>query len=783
MFLTSALTVGQLTFILRAVIQILNYDGIFLIGYIVLASAPRIASLHTHDILNRVVGRETSGKTTRKWIFNAIRGRNGDPATSPRLILALTLLSVYGLPAALSDLGFLGLYACKTLRDFPDHPASVNSTEEALAMVKSALVNGTDPGSVKAYRCDSMDVIEIGDVNLGTDNTLRVSTSWHNSTFADPSIFTGINTTDSDMLLPVNIRHLNHSRSNVFDLNTYRQSFGDSLVLNATIRNGQVVEPHEGGLRVVFGVPSLQSGQSVNLEKAMAFEVEVGCMSLGIFASHILDASGNGLEYFSEKSDWRSYKGPDYMKDVLSRTVDDVRNVYSSIFNSSSKDGFRVINSTGFKLTEASRIDNFFLPDVGTTDGVDITRWIRGNCTEGLRKQLELDDTLGIRSGILIASDMCEPVTLTGMIAEDGDLVQVGSKMVCASASQINMVSGTISAAETGQVAVNITRLPSDLHVLHAEYFDAVVGPNGTQYNVLDPVLRYTLSDNPNGRTSHFIDNKDGRATVRRGTASAGSTLSRVGTTIINLGDLSFTDYDCLRALAVDSRGFNWSPSTAIRWFGQLGAAYVLNSLTYNGWVAASNSPVLVSDTAGPLGTCYRPPYAVSFIPLIVAAILVAAWILFLVITRALAGVRTVEDCYGGLKPYWGVVCPTVASQSALLAWENVPGPHLQLVSPGQVVNVGDASTAARHLTSPPQNAWKSLVSSILLCFSIIESEDVYTCSLVNTTSTKDIREKHVKDSRSGNQPLASEVRHTSTRGYHIWDNNTYSKAHVSNRR
>uniref|UniRef100_A0A0W0ETS8 Uncharacterized protein n=1 Tax=Moniliophthora roreri TaxID=221103 RepID=A0A0W0ETS8_MONRR len=710
MFLTSALTVGQLTFILRATIQILNYGGIFLIGYIVLASAPRVASLQTHDALNRIVGRETATKVTGKWILDVIRGRNGDPTKSPRLVLALTLLSVYGLLVSLSDLGFLGLYSCHASRTFNDRPASVNDTESAQAMIRAAMVNGTDPSSVKSYRCDSVNLVEIGDVSLGTNDTLHQCASWHNSSFADPSIFTGINTTDSDMLLPRYLRHHNHSRSAFVDLNSYRQGLGASLVSNTTIRNGQVVEPHDTGFRVVFGVPSLKPGQSVTLEKNMALEVDVGCMNLGIFASHDPDAMGQGIAYFSEKSDWREYAGPEHLRDALSKTVDEVRKYYTPIFNTSLKDGFRTINATDFKLSETPRVDNFILPDIGnTTDGGDATRWIRGNCTEMLSRQLGLDDSIAPQY-IKLGADTCDFVALTSMVAEDGDLLQLGSKMVCASSTQINMVSGTVSrAVETGEVTVNMSRLPSDLNQLRADYFDAVNGTNGTQYVPFSPILRYTLSDNSNGPTSHFIYSKGGTVSGGLGTASPGNILSGVGSAMMEIGDLQFTDYDCLKSFDVSDDGVViLAPSTAVRWYGQLGASYILNSLTYNGWVAASSPAVLVSDIAGPLGTCYRSPYAVSFIPLLVAAVLVACWILFLIITRALVGVRTVQDCYGGMKPYWGVVCPTVAAQDAILAWQSVPGPHLQLVSSGQVINVGDARTAATHLSSPPEMLGKA---------------------------------------------------------------------------
>ncbi|KAK7051062.1 hypothetical protein VNI00_005174 [Paramarasmius palmivorus] len=703
MFLTSALTVGQLTFILRAAIQILSYGGIFLLGFIVLGSAPRVASLQTHDVLNRIVGRETATKQTRKWIFNAIRGRNGDPVSSHRLTLALTLLSTYGLLVSLSDLGFLGLYACHKTETFESRPASVNSTERARAMINTALVNGTDPSTVKYYRCDSSEVVNVGFTN---DDTLSVCTSWHNSTFADPSVFTGFNTTDSEVLLPRYLRHFNDSgpRAGLFDFNTYRMGFGSTLITNATIRNGLVVEPHESGLKVLLGVPDLNPRQSVKLERAMTLEVEVGCMTVGIMSSHDPDAIGNGLDYFSEKDDWRAYAGPNNLREVLSKMADDVRSYYSPLFNSSLDDGYRTINSTGARFTESPRIDKFNLPDIGnSTDGRDIGDWIEGNCTESLRRQLQLDASM-ITSMDTGFSSTCKLVALSGMLAEEGDLVQVASKMVCASTTQINMVSGTVSTSEGGQVVVNMTRLPSDLNQLRADYFDTIVGPNGTDYQPFAPMLRYTLSDNPNGPTSHYIYNK--RPLVNSadmGTGSPGVILASIGTAMLDLSELSSsTAQSGLLSLSTPDNVVSLAPKTASEWFGQAGASLTLNSLVYNGWIAESSAVLLVTDTGGDAGICYTTPYAIGFVPLLIAAIFVALWMVTLLITGRAAGTKTLEGYYGGLKPYWGVVCPTTPAHDAILAWETVPGPHLQLVSPGQTFVIGTMNTAAGHLKSPP---------------------------------------------------------------------------------
>lgn len=214
MLITDALTIGQITFILRAAIQMLSYGGIFLISLIILGSAPRVASLKTHDIVNRIVGKSTVTTASIKWMFNYLRGRSGDPVMSNRLLVSVALLTSYGVFISLSDVGFLGLYTCSVAGpSIQDFPASVRTNDQAQSAVNAALVNGTDPSTVRAYRCDSIAVIHFGNV------TERNCTAWQNSTYADSTFFIGLNMTDSDVLMPRQLRHF--SRSQYIDLNSY----------------------------------------------------------------------------------------------------------------------------------------------------------------------------------------------------------------------------------------------------------------------------------------------------------------------------------------------------------------------------------------------------------------------------------------------------------------------------------------------------------------------------------------------------------------------------------
>jgi hypothetical protein len=321
MILSQQLTTGQVTFILRVAIQILSYGGVFLIGLIVLSSAPRVASIRTHDVLNRVVGKSTVTFASAKWMFNYTRGRSGDPIMPTRLLISVGLLILYTAFVSISDIGYLGLYACDTSNGHHVYyPASIKTNAEASAAIAINLVNGTDPSTVKAYMCDSVEVI-----NFGPNVTERNCTAWHNGTYADPIYFGHLNTTDSDALMQRQLKHINTSRSAFIDLNTYYIGPGPQRVDKPTITNGLAINPHPTGFQVVIVVPQLASQQRATLNQTLALEVEFGCMTLGIYSEHNPDASGSGLDIFSTNGTWRKYYGPSYFQDILSVAADSIR--------------------------------------------------------------------------------------------------------------------------------------------------------------------------------------------------------------------------------------------------------------------------------------------------------------------------------------------------------------------------------------------------------------------------------------------------------------------------
>ena len=702
MIVTHQLTLGQITFILRVSIQILSYGGLFLIGLIVLGTIPRVASAETHGVINRIVGKSSATKASILWAFRYFRRRSGDPITSVRFLLAVLLLVFYSLFVVVSDVGFIGFYACSTA--YPptvDYPASLSTDTLARSAIAANLINGTDPATVNLYRCDAVSVHRFSE-NI----TERVCTAWHNSTYADPNVFRGINSTDSDVLMLRRLKRRNHSRSAFVDLNSFYISPGSQRVVNPFLANGLAIVPHETGVRAVLGVPQLAPQQSVTLDKTMALEADMGCMPLGIYSQHNLDASfSRGIDIYATNSSFKKYTGPELFRDVLSTYVDQIRQEFLPFFNTSSLDegGFMVgINSSRATFVKNAAIKTFFLPSLNSSGSdVTLTGYILGNCTEALRQHLNItavseDETV---------PNSCSLLAIAGSSSMDGDDTVAFSRMLCASATQVNMVSATVEMSAEGSLSVDLTRLPSDLNYLSASYWDESVRGNDTIFAEFTPLERLTLADNPSGQTSHYIPSTPPYINVRgTGPGSGGNAIARLAPVIINANGVMDISSDFAAILTLDdgNKDLNFSSAAVTRWGGQVGASFLLNSLAYNGWAARSSAPVTVYSTGGRVATCYRPLYALAFLPLVFTAGFVMAWALLMVIESSFAGHKRLEESYGGLSPYVDAVCPTDEHTETLLAWQNDAKPRLEILTKERGMHWDNGSTTALgHLNSP----------------------------------------------------------------------------------
>lgn len=696
MIVSSSITIGQITFILRVAIQILAYGGLALIGRLILGNAPRVAPIDTHDVINRIVGASSATPSTAKWIFGRLRRNPSDPSPPTNLLIILFLSISYAVFVSLSDVGFLGFYTCSVPGpNTLNSPASVNSDEGARNLTLLNMVNGTNPTNVKAYRCNSAQLINFGD-NVSENNC----TEWRNSTYADRSLFDNINSTDSDLLMPRQLSHHNYPKAATFDLNSYYIGPNTKRVNAPTIQNGLAVDPQETGMRAVLGVPQLKANHKVDIDKTMALEVDVGCMTLGVNVVHDIDASGIGIDIFQTNGTWRKYTGPEYMRDVLTRTVDEVREYYQPFLNTSTLDsaGTMVgINGTNFVLSSAAAVRTWRMPTVGF-GGTSPDIFAIGNCTEALKEKLKIP----IVKNLATEGDMCNFLGIGGSIMLNGTALTGFSRMVCASAAQVNMVSATIAMDAQEKVSINVTRLPSDLNFLEADWWDVTYSGNDTIYNEFSPYHRYTLSDNPNGPTTHFIRHRRILLSDNHlGPGSAGYAISTMGHLVLGPNG-AFTDVD-YAGLGLLEQGFEQidiTTNAVSRWVGQVAASYVFSSMGYNGWAARSSAPILVRSTGGVAGTCYKGPYALGFFPLVFSAAVVACWAVFMILGSSFFGSGPLKKAYGGLGPYVGAICPGAPPKEVLLAWESTPRPGLHIVSKGSPVVGAPDGTALKYMKS-----------------------------------------------------------------------------------
>jgi hypothetical protein len=681
MVVIDKLTVGQTTFILRVAIQIISYGSLFLIGLLILGSTPRVASVKTHSLLNRVVGKSTITTASMKWVWDCIRGRNSSPSRHTRLLMAIALLTLYELFTSLSDIGFLGFYACSVPGpSFHDYPASISTDQLARSTILANLDNGTDPNTLSATRCDSIVAVDLGPAGSGwTCDALHIST-WANASF-----FAGLNMTDSDALMPRQLAQYKNLISSFIGP-------GNSRVESPTVSGGMALNPHATGFQAVFGVPQLAPQRKVTLEKTMAFEFEMGCMTLGISSRESLNDVDPQITIFQTNGTWRQYTGPDYLRDVLSQATDAIRQYLIPSFNKSSlaSDGSMVmLNSSllfGGILSNMPHVTYLDLPDVGKSDGVTVEKYIFGNCTNALTQQLNLT--------VIDPSDMAPLCAMYGVGGLDGQEFKTEIEMVCATASQVNMVSATIQTDVQNAVSVELTHLPSDLNYLRSSNYwnSTLTNSNDSVTFASYPIERYTLSDNPDGLSTHFIVSYGlyFGTDQQIGAGSGGTSFAWVGSFITSsVNSFPSTDNNLL-ILDQGLSQITFNATTVTEWGGQAGASFMLATTMYNGWAARDSAPMVVLSTGGNIATCYHMLYAIGFLPLVLSTLFVIGWSAFMAFTSGFRGSTHLGQLYGGINPYRAAVCPNLAPKKTLLIWENKPKPHLEVVSPEEHLAMND---------------------------------------------------------------------------------------------
>ncbi|KAF8067007.1 hypothetical protein FPV67DRAFT_1497509 [Lyophyllum atratum] len=256
------------------------------------------------------------------------------------------------------------------------------------------------------------------------------------------------------------------------------------------------------------------------------------------------------------------------------------------------------------------------------------------------------------------------------------------SRMACASTTQVNMVSAKIAVDATGNTTVDLTRLPSNLNVIEADYWDAVPStliPGAIDLKLYDAIRRYILSPNATGPSSHFIfqhfDLGGGVSALQKGLgAGVGSVFSMVGTAWA-LGD------SYLAVLGEEQYyAANLSSSKVTTWAGETAGSYVQATLGYNGWAARNGEALVVTSTGGRSAACFDARYGAAFMPLFIAALVVLLWGVVVVLTTGIARIQDLKIAYGGLTPYTSSVEADVQQEEMVLTWKSDPHAHLEVV-------------------------------------------------------------------------------------------------------
>ena len=703
--LTDKVTIGELTFILRVAIRILTYGGLFLLGFIILGHAPYTGSVETHDVLNRTVGKATATKASLKWIRARLFNSKKDPSASRFLVLAILLSLSYSLLSLLTDVGFIGLQPCEISGSpFNDFPASVKATSDAQDLMAKNMVNGTDPANVRSYRCEGSTPRDIGGAEY------QVCTSWLNTTFADAETFKKLNLSDTDSLFPRTLGRYKYRNSDAFDLNMYFVGTQGQPLWNATLERGLAIVPHDAGVRMVVGVPNLGLQQRVTIPQTTAVEVDVTCMPLGIAALDSATAFGdNSFDMLQVDEPYKATRlnrssGPEYLRDFLPKYADQVRDLVRPLFNVSTlNNGYitsfnRSTSNQGWQTT----VERYTIPTVGvpSTSSPSLSDVLQA-CSDEVQT-----GTSALIPRSRTYSRACGLYRLKGSFAENSIITLGHSVMLCATATQVNMVSAVVNKDADGTVTANITHIPSDIRMMQADYYDVTQTQpmSTTEPARWGSIMRYTHTANPNGQPRHFIFQRyDGRTTpfgLAHGVGSAGQILSLVGSAVLNVGsgagdeatlsliNPAYMSIDVFRA------------SYVTRWAGAVGAAFLYHSLTYNPWVSLGQSELTVQRTGGVKATCYNPPYGLAFLPLVLAAVFVLLWYFLLLLGRRIFGTKVVEQMYGGLGPAIVTPYPIKRNPDDLYVWQGAEGcdPHLVAVTNGTPVVGNQKLSLVRQL-------------------------------------------------------------------------------------
>ncbi|KAJ6507015.1 hypothetical protein C8R45DRAFT_971287 [Mycena sanguinolenta] len=730
MMVSETLNIGQITFIFRFLIQILSYGGLFLIGRIMLATAPRVTSFTTHDLLNRLVGSLTATVSSLSWILGHLTGRSGDHPFPGGLMASVFLFTIYSVLVNLSDIGFLGIHSCMTTWPaYIDTPLSVRDAISANALMEAALVNSTDASRVKAYRCDSSEFRQFS-ANISE----YVCTSWHNGTYADARFFQNLNTTDSAILMNRQLRRL-PLLPNVTDLylNTWYNGPGSTRLEEAIISNGILIQPDTTGVRVIVGIPPLEPQRTIHLENVMAIEADMGCIGLGLLTQRNLDGIGadsREVDIFATRWDTQIYHGPGNMKDTLVKWGERIRSLVRPLFNESSINDKGYIlangldNGTGTPLAynnpgTIAQVVSWSLPgNLSLSDSISseptVEMTLLMNCTQDVHSALGITPLPQYPGDVIgdYPSSACSNLAVQGSFTLSTGVPLAGlSRFLCAASTQVNLVSANISSSNNSAPTVDFVHNDAELHYTIASWWKVQQVGNDTYFNDYEPYERYTLYPSPgSGHQNHYLPTSAPFAYEHQeGPGSAGSIISTLSDYMLQYPKIMGLDAGSVPLIDLDDGEafINFNATMIPTWAGGMAAAFLREGIAYNAWVALdqwNRGGVLVSSGGEKPAVCYNLRYGVAFLPLFTAAVITLLWGVAALARSTFQGRSAVQASYGGLSPLRAKLVPVWARKTAALIWEGVPEPHLENRADRKYVLVAEkdidekaASYLARH--------------------------------------------------------------------------------------
>ena len=166
-------------------------------------------------------------------------------------------------------------------------------------------------------------------------------------------------------------------------------------------------------------------------------------------------------------------------------------------------------------------------------------------------------------------------------------------------------------------------------------------------------------------------------------------------------GEFSQYGYGGLFLLDDGFNQINFTTNMVTRWMGEMGASYIMASVGYNGWAARHSLPVQVESADGRLASCYKPLYALGFLPLVLSATVLLVSAVVMLLRSSLLGSEPLKDAYGGLGPYINVVCPGAPPKTTVLELENEPLLRFRVVSD----DTEDSSDSTSETPTPAPDA------------------------------------------------------------------------------